>query len=93
MNSPAGFRWVAGHAVDIDPWAAMWNRAALGEGIHMCIAAFVATGVAVSGLHAFGLYKDRDSALYIAPLCASLWALLPSLRCCSRSTAIGWPSR
>lgn len=68
MNSPAGFRWVAGHAVDIDPWAAMWNRAALGEGIHMCIAAFVATGVAVSGLHAFGLYKDRDSALHRAAL-------------------------
>src|SRR5690606_412301 len=27
MNSPAGFDWVAGEARNIDPWAAMFNRA------------------------------------------------------------------
>src|ERR1044072_6247098 len=26
MNSPAGFDWIDGHAVNIDPWAAMFNR-------------------------------------------------------------------
>lgn len=72
MNSPAGFRWVAGHATDIDPWAAMWNRAALGQGIHMCIAAFVATAVAVAGLHAYGLYRNPQSALHRAALRISL---------------------
>lgn len=72
MNSPAGFRWVDGHATDIDPWAAMWNRAALGQGIHMCIAAFVATAVAVAGLHAWGLRKNPQSALHRAALRISL---------------------
>ncbi len=72
MNSPAGFRWQDGHATNIDPWAAMWNRAALGQGIHMCIAAFVATAVAVAGLHAWGLRKSPQSGLHRAALRISL---------------------
>jgi cytochrome d ubiquinol oxidase subunit I len=55
MNSPAGFRWVDGHALDIDPVAAMFNDAWASEALHMLIAAFVATGFAAAGVHALRL--------------------------------------
>lgn len=55
MNSPAGFRWVDGHALDIDPVAAMFNRAWASEAVHMLIAAFVSTGFAAAGVHALRL--------------------------------------
>jgi cytochrome bd ubiquinol oxidase subunit I len=64
MNAPAGFDWVDGRAVNIDPWAAMFNRAALHQGIHMTLAAFSATGFAVAGIHAIGLLKNRDSLFH-----------------------------
>jgi cytochrome bd ubiquinol oxidase subunit I len=64
MNTPAGFDWVNGQALNIDPWAAMFNRAALQEGIHMVIASFVATGFAVGGLHALALLRNPNSHLH-----------------------------
>ena len=64
MNAPAGFDWVDGKAVNIDPWAAMFNRAALHQGLHMTNAAFCATGFAVAGIHAIGLRKNPDSLLH-----------------------------
>jgi cytochrome bd ubiquinol oxidase subunit I len=59
MNSPAGFDWVDGKAVNIDPVRAMFNDAALMQGIHMVLAAFAATGFAVSGMHALLLLKGK----------------------------------
>src|SRR5580700_7029801 len=53
MNSPAGFDWVNGKAINIDPVKAMFNKAWLAESIHMSLAAFVATGFAVAGVHAW----------------------------------------
>lgn len=64
MNHPAGFDWVDGQARNIDPWAAMFNRAALGQGVHMILAAFEATGFAVAGVHAFGLLRRPGSAFH-----------------------------
>jgi cytochrome d ubiquinol oxidase subunit I len=57
MNAPAGFRLAAGEPVDIDPLAAMANRAALSQTIHMTIAAYAATALAVAGIHAFVLRR------------------------------------
>jgi cytochrome d ubiquinol oxidase subunit I len=57
MNSPAGFDWVNGSAQNIDPMRAMFNKAFLYESIHMTIAAFMATGFAVAGVHAFLLLR------------------------------------
>src|SRR5688500_1875809 len=62
MNTPAGFRWVDGQAVDIDPWAAMWNPAAGLEALHMTIAAFVAIGFAAAGIHAWRLWRVKGDA-------------------------------
>jgi cytochrome d ubiquinol oxidase subunit I len=66
MNAPSGFDWVDGKATQIDPWAAMFNRAAWRQGLHMTIAAFCATGFAVAGIHAIGLIKNPASALHAA---------------------------
>ncbi len=64
MNAPAGFRVADGRVVDIDPLAAMLNPAALQQVTHMTLAAYVATGFGVAGVHAFFLLRDRTSALH-----------------------------
>lgn len=64
MNSPSGFDWVNGRAVNIDPVAAMFNDAWLSQSVHMAIAAFVATGFAVAGIHAILLMKNPGHALH-----------------------------
>ncbi|MBK8169533.1 MAG: cytochrome ubiquinol oxidase subunit I [Sandaracinaceae bacterium] len=64
MNSPTGFDWVDGHAVNIDPVAAMFNKAAWHQGLHMTIASFAAVGFAVAGIHAYGLLRDPNNELH-----------------------------
>ena len=64
MNSPAGFDWVDGKAINIDPVAAMFNDAWLSQAIHMTLAAFVSTSFAVAGVHAFLLIKNRRNAFH-----------------------------
>ena len=85
MNAPAGFDWVNGEAINIDPVAAMFNRAALQQGLHMTLAAFCATGFAVAGIHAIGLLKNPASrfhagALHIALFIGAVAAILQPLQ-------------
>src|SRR5216684_7418417 len=61
MNSPAGFKVVEGRFVDVDPIAAMLNPASFHEGLHMTLAAFVATGFLVAAVHAFFLRRERNN--------------------------------
>lgn len=76
MNAPAGFEWVDGRAVNIDPWAAMFNKAWPLQAIHMLVAAFQATTIAAAGLHAFGLLRgqapelNRRALRYLLPVFA-----------------------
>ncbi len=84
MNAPSGFDWVNGKAVNIDPFAAMFNPAWISQTLHMTIAAFVSTSFAVAGLHAFLLIKHRNNivhkkALIIALSFGSIFALLQPL--------------
>lgn len=60
MNSPEGFEWINGKAINIDPVDAMFNAAWISQSTHMVIAAFAATGFGVAGLHAILLLKHRD---------------------------------
>lgn len=60
MNSPSGFDWVNGHAFNIDPFRAMFNKAWFQEALHMTIAAFVSTCFAVAGLHAYFYLRHRE---------------------------------
>jgi cytochrome d ubiquinol oxidase subunit I len=65
MNSPAGFRWENGQAFDVDPVAAMFNRAWFSESLHMMIAAFASTGFGVAGLHAVRmLIRPEENELH-----------------------------
>jgi cytochrome d ubiquinol oxidase subunit I len=69
MNSPAGFDWVAatastpGHAINIDPFRAMFNDAWKAQTLHMTLSAFEATGFAVAGIHAL-LFLRKPSAFH-----------------------------
>ncbi|NIJ52392.1 cytochrome ubiquinol oxidase subunit I [Dyadobacter arcticus] len=60
MNSPSGFDYVNGQYLNIDPIEAMFNDAWFTQALHMTIAAFVATGFAVAGVHAFMILKGQN---------------------------------
>lgn len=81
MNSPAGFDWVDGQAINIDPVAAMFNPAWFSQAHHMILASFVATAFAVAGIHAFLLIKNPDNELHkkavkIAMIFAAVFSIL-----------------
>lgn len=81
MNSPAGFDYINGNYINIDPVKAMFNDAWFSQALHMIIAAFVATGFAVAGLHALMILKKKNvefhkKAFKIAATCACIAALL-----------------
>jgi cytochrome d ubiquinol oxidase subunit I len=61
MNTPTGFTLVNGAFTDIDPIAAMLNPAAFPQALHMTLAAYAATGLAVAGIHAFLILRGRTS--------------------------------
>ncbi|PJJ52934.1 cytochrome ubiquinol oxidase subunit I [Hymenobacter chitinivorans] len=64
MNSPAGFDYVNGQYLNIDPIAAMFNDAWLSQALHMTLAAFAATGFAVAGVHALMLRRGRNTGFH-----------------------------
>ncbi len=72
MNAPAGFEMHAGRAVDVDPVAAMLNPASFLQAVHMALAAYVATGFAVAGIHAYFLLRNRASVFHRHALHAAL---------------------
>lgn len=81
MNSPTGFDYIYGQYTNIDPIKAMFNEAWFSEALHMCIAAFVATGFAVAGVHALMILKGKNikfhsKAFRIAAFFGCLFALL-----------------
>ena len=64
MNSPSGFDFVNGEYLNIDPIAAMFNDAWFQQALHMCLAAFVATGFAVAGVHALMILKKKNALFH-----------------------------
>ncbi len=64
MNSPAGFDFVDGQYLNIDPIAAMFNDAWLFQALHMTLAAFAATGFAVAGVHAWLILKNKNKEFH-----------------------------
>ncbi|PQL90428.1 cytochrome ubiquinol oxidase subunit I [Apibacter adventoris] len=81
MNSPAGFDYINGKYLNIDPIKAMFNDAWFSQALHMIIAAFVATGFAIAGIHALMILKRKNikfhsRAFKIAAISASIAAIL-----------------
>lgn len=68
MNAPAGFDWVNGQAINIDPFAAMFNKAWFHQALHMTIAAFAATCFAVAGIHAYLYLRHRNQDIHLKAL-------------------------
>src|SRR6201747_1635629 len=64
MNSPAGFEFADGKYFNIDPVKAMFNDAWFSQALHMCVAAFAATGFAVAGVHALMVVKRKNIEFY-----------------------------
>ena len=84
MNTPAGFDYINGQFTNIDPIAAMFNEAWFSQALHMCLAAFVATGFAVAGVHAYMVLRKKNvlfhsKAFRIAAIFAAVSALLQPL--------------
>ena len=62
MNQPVGFTLgPGGAAVDVDPLSAMTSPMALQQTLHMTVAAYAATGLAVAGVHALILLRRRGA--------------------------------
>jgi cytochrome d ubiquinol oxidase subunit I len=81
MNTPAGFTLRMGGVASVDPLAVMFNPSAMLETLHMVLAAFMATGFAVAGIHAGKLLRDPDNlfdrrAFTLALLVGSIPAVL-----------------
>ena len=84
MNSPGGFDYVNGQYINVDPIKAMFNDAWFSQSLHMCIAAFSATGFAVAGVHALMIVRKRNitfhsKAFTIAAVFACIAAVLQPL--------------
>lgn len=64
MNAPVGFTMENGEVTSLDPIRAMFNPASLHLTLHMAVAALVAIGFLVAGIHAYFLLKDRASSFH-----------------------------
>ena len=78
MNTPAGFRLVSGRVVEVDPVAAMFNPAALAQMVHMLLAAYASVGVAVAGIHAGLLLRDKSHPFHRRAMAIALGVGLPA---------------
>lgn len=65
MNTPVGYVLGAdGRLADIDPVRGMASPAAFQQALHMVLAAYAATGMAVAGIHAWMLRRGRAPAFH-----------------------------
>jgi cytochrome d ubiquinol oxidase subunit I len=60
MNTPTGITVVGGQITELDPIAGMLNPSTVQQVVHMLIAAYAATALAVAGLHAAILRRNGD---------------------------------
>lgn len=79
MNSPTGFRIVNGMPVDIDPVTAMFNPGSFSQTLHMVIAAYAATGIAVAGIHAYLLRRRPGDLFHRHALSVALVVAVPAM--------------
>ncbi len=78
MNTPAGFEMTAGRVTAVHPLQALANPAAFQQTLHMTIAAYVATGFAVAGIHAFLLLRDPANGFHLRALRVALVVAVPA---------------
>lgn len=64
MNTPTGIEFSNGALTSIDPIAGMFNPSTFQQALHMLLAAYASTGLAVAGLHAAILVRNRDAVFH-----------------------------
>jgi len=79
MNTPVGFTVdAAGAFVNIDPVKAMRSPAAFQQVLHMLLASYAATGMAVAGVHAWMLLRGAAPAFHRRALMLALSVGVPA---------------
>ena len=79
MNTPVGFTVdAAGAFVNIDPVKAMRSPAAFQQVLHMLLASYAATGMAVAGVHAWMLLRGAAPAFHRRALMLTLSVGVPA---------------
>ncbi|MFK8036892.1 MAG: cytochrome ubiquinol oxidase subunit I [Crocinitomicaceae bacterium] len=68
MNAPSGFEYINGEYINIDPIKALFNDAWFTQSLHMTLAAFIAVGFAVGGIHAFQYYRKKNQNFHVKAL-------------------------
>jgi cytochrome d ubiquinol oxidase subunit I len=73
MNAPTGFTLdAAGGFASIDPLLAMRSPAAFQQALHMLLASYAATGLAVAGVHAWMLLRGASRDFHVRALTLAL---------------------
>jgi cytochrome d ubiquinol oxidase subunit I len=78
MNTPVGYELADGRLTSIDPIRGMMSPAAFQQALHMVLAAFAATGMAVAGVHAWMLLRGRSPAFHARALRIALMLGVPA---------------
>jgi cytochrome d ubiquinol oxidase subunit I len=78
MNTPRGLTVVGGQIVEIDPIAGMLNPSTFQQALHMLIAAYAATALAVAGLHAAILRRQGDTPFHRRAMMLALAVGVPA---------------
>jgi cytochrome d ubiquinol oxidase subunit I len=78
MNTPTGVTIVNGKLAGVDPIAGMLNPSTFPQALHMLIAAYAATGLAVAGLHAGMLVWKSQSTFHRHALTLALLVGAPA---------------
>ena len=79
MNTPVGFTLdAAGNFVNVDPVTAMRSPAAFQQVLHMLLASYAATGMAVAGVHAWMLLRGASREFHRRALTIALCVGAPA---------------
>jgi len=78
MNTPTGVSMSGGRITSIDPIAGMLNPSSFQQSLHMVLAAYAATGLAVAGIHAAMLLRKPDARFHRRALTLALMVGAPA---------------
>jgi cytochrome d ubiquinol oxidase subunit I len=79
MNTPNGYKLGPdGRLASIDPLVGIRSAAAFPEALHMLLAAYAATGIAVAGIHAFLLLRGGSRRFHARALGIALLVGVPA---------------
>lgn len=78
MNVPVGVTLTGGAIVQVDALAGMRSPAAFAQVVHMLLAAYASTGLAVAGIHALLILRGSRSVLHRHALAVALLVGVPA---------------